>query len=174
MIASQLTEADYSTGSVTMVQNSNIVLGATTTFTNKMVGQWLRVSGGDNRWYRIATYATATDLRLETYYEGFSVATATYLIGQTPELPDELHEVIPHGVAADFYSGPQKDFASAQFHNNYFWTGDFNNNSRDITKSTGGVLGAKKRYLNRTNTSVVYRKHPGHSRFDDRWSTTLS
>jgi hypothetical protein len=139
-----------------------------------MIGRWFKATQADNRWYRIATFATSTQLILESYYEGTSNASSTYIIGESPEIPDEIHDILPHGAAADFYAGPRKDFASAQAHNNYFWTGDFNNNSRNPQNAEGGLLGAANRYASRSNTSIVYRNRERISRFDEAWSTVLS
>lgn len=169
-----MTADDYSTGDVDVTQNSRTVTGNGTTFVSGMIGRWLKVTGGDNRWYRIATFVTATELTLETYYEGLSVASASYVIGEQPEIPDDIHDILPHGAAAEFYAGPAKDFVAAQGHNNYFWTGDFNNNRRSLTNARGGLLGAVNRYTNRSNSSIVNKNIGQFNLFQDRWVSTLT
>lgn len=172
--AVEMTVDDYITGSVTATQNSSTIIGLGTTWTNAMIGRWFIASGGDKRWYRIASWASATQLILETVYEGFTVTGSNYVIGESPELPDEIHDILPHGAAADYFAGPRKDFPSAQAHLNYFYSGDFNNSSRNVQKATGGLLGAVNLYSSRANTNIVYRNKQRVSRFDEAWSTTLS
>lgn len=170
----EMTVSDYVTGTVNLTQNSQVVTGVATTFTSSMVGRWFKATGGDKRWYRIATYVTATDVRLETYYEGNSVNGVTYVIGESPNLPDEIHEILPHGAAADFYAGPAKDFAAAQAMINYYFTGDFNNGKRTGADIFGGLLGAKIRYAERGNTAIINKNPTPKWMFDERWTTTLT
>lgn len=170
----EMTADDYTTGDVDITENDQEVVGNATTFTVDMVGRWFKATDGDNYWYRIGTFTDATHLNLETFYEGETKTSAAYLIGESPEIPEELHEILPHGAAAEFFSGPRKDFASAQAHNNYFWTGDFNNDSRRIHDAQGGLLAAKARYATRINSGIIYHKHERIPRFDERWSTVLT
>lgn len=172
--AAEMTADDYAIGTITLTTDNIEIVGVGTTFTADMAGRWFKATGGDNFWYRIGSFTDTTHLNLETYYEGESKTSVAYIIGESPEIPEELHEIIPHGVAADFYSGPRKDFTSAQAHNNYFWTGDFSNASRRIQEAQGGLLGAQARYATRANSNIIYRKKARIARFDERFSTTLT
>lgn len=164
---------DYTTGSVTVANNSATVTGLGTTFTAAMVGRWFQTTN-DQYWYRIAGFTSVTVITLETVFEGTSGATQAYTIGETPELPPELHELLPVGVASDFYAGPRKDFASAQAMNNYFYTGDYNNSLRGLHSSVGGVLGALKQYSRRGHNKIVNKGGSKVDLYDDRWTSTLS
>jgi len=89
----QMTQDDYTTGTITVTNGSQTVTGSGTTFTAKMVGQWLEVTDGtDNNWYRVSAYTSATILTLENYYQGTSGGTKTYRIGQVMDLPEEYLE----------------------------------------------------------------------------------
>ena len=173
MLDRDMTIEDYTTGTVTVANNSATVTGAGTTFTAAMVGRWFQTTN-DQYWYRIAGFTSTTVITLETVFEGTSGALQAYTIGETPELPPELHELLPVGVAADFYAGPRKDFASAQAMNNYFWTGDYSNSLRTLKDAAGGVLGAQKQYSNRGGSRIIHKGGSKVDLYNDRWTSTLS
>lgn len=177
-----LSIADYVTGTATVTANSQTVIGVGTTWTSAMVGRWFTVTDpavpGQGYWYRITAVNSATSL---TLYSPWNQATATtgsglYIVGQTPELPEEGHGLLNWGVLADFYAGLQKDPTNAATYNNYFWTGDFNNTtrregSRDIA---GGLLGLMSRYSNRDDTRLIKRKPKLNPLQYKVFATTLS
>ena len=169
----EMTADDYTTGTVTLANNDATVTGAGTVFTSTMVGRWFKGTN-DGYWYRIASFADALNMELESSFDGTSGAGLAYTIGETPELPPELHDILPHGAAADFYSGPRKDFQAAQAHNNYFWTGDFGNPSRRLMDAAGGLLYAVKLYSRRSESKVIKKPSRRWNRFDERFSGTLS
>jgi hypothetical protein len=138
-----------------------------------MVGRWFQ-GNEDQFWYRIATFTDTTHIILESVFEGSTKTGDTYTIGEVPEIPPELHELIPHGVAADFYAGPRKDFEAAQAHNNYFWTGDFFNASRNVKLAAGGLIGAINKYSRRGDSSIVHKNIEMNDLYDERWTATLS
>lgn len=174
MLDRDMTQEDYTTGTVTVTNNSASVVGSGTTWTAAMVGRWFQANS-DQYWYRIASFTDTTHITLESVYEGTTTAGDTYIIGETPELPPELHYIIPYGVEADFYAGPRHDPATAQQYNNYFWTGDFNNSSRALRDVVGGVLGAEKLYSRRgSDIKVIQKEWDTYSLYDERWNSTLS
>ena len=88
-----LTEADYTTGTVTVTNGSTTITGSGTTFTAGMAGRWLQITDGtDGNWYRIASYSSATSLTLDNYYQGISGSGRTFRIGQVMDLPEEYQE----------------------------------------------------------------------------------
>ena len=168
-----MTIEDVTTGTVTVTANDATITHSGTSFTAAMVGRWFQTDN-DGLWYRIASFTDTSNMELESVFEGSSAAAQAFTIGEIPEIPPELHEILPHGVASDFYAGPRKDFTAAQAHNNYFWTGDFNNSNRDTDKVAGGLLAAVKKYSRRGNSKVIEGIGGGVNRFDERWSSTLS
>ena len=89
----EMTQDDYTTGTVTVTEGSQTITGAGTTFTENMVGQWFQVTDGtDGNWYRVSAYNSATGLTLENYYQGTSGAAKTFRIGQVMDLPEEYLE----------------------------------------------------------------------------------
>ncbi len=154
--------ADYNTGTVTTVANSQTVTGVGTAWTTAMINRWFVMNDptkqAQGMWYRIIDVPNATTLTLETSYESVGVSGATYNIGESPELPEEIHLSLVDGVLADYYAGPRKDAAMATWFNNVFWTGDGNQNKREEQIFTGGILGAKQRYAGRSDGALVYRR----------------
>lgn len=173
--------ADYTTGTVTVTQNSQTLTGAGgATFTPAMVGRWLVISTatapGEGYWYRISAYVSSTELTLETSWEGSTGSGLTYRIGQTPEIPEEGHILLSDGATADFYAGLRGDTAKASLFDNKFWTGSFSNTSRKEgdTNIKGGLIGLVNLYGDRNNSRIINRrpKLPGLSY--QTWGTTLS
>lgn len=72
--------ANYATGTVTVANGSNRVIGAATTFTLGMVGLYFK-KAGDATSYKIANFISTTEVQLDTNYRGTSGAGATYAIG---------------------------------------------------------------------------------------------
>lgn len=93
----RMTQADYTTGTITLTNGSATVTGSGTTFTAKMVGRTLLVedAGSDDFiGYKVAGFAGTTSLTLENAYGGSTGAGLTYRIGEVPDIPDEYHESV--------------------------------------------------------------------------------
>lgn len=180
-----LSVADYSASTVSLTQGSNLVTGSGTTFTSAMVGRWFTITDstvqGQGYWYRISGYTDATHISLGSLtgpvnWGNASCSGATYNIGETPEIPEELHSILAWGTASDFYGGMRKDPENAAMYDNLFWTGSPTNTSRKEGDSniTGGLLGAIDLYKDRDNRHLIKRK-PKLSPLNYKvWATTLS
>lgn len=89
----EMTQDDYTAGTVTVTNGSQTITGSGTVFTSKLVGQWFQTTdGSDENWYRISAFVSATVLTLENYYQGTSGTTKGYRAGQVPDLPEEFLE----------------------------------------------------------------------------------
>lgn len=89
----ELTQDDYTTGTLTVVNGSQTVTGSSTTFTSKLIGQFLQVTDGtDGNWYRVSDFVSPTVLTLENYYQGTSGSGKAYRVGQVVDLPEEYAE----------------------------------------------------------------------------------
>jgi len=75
------TIAEYTTGTVTVTQDSKTVTGSGTTFTVAMVGRKLRVAS-DTAFYEIAAFVSTTEITLAVPYQGSSAAGETFSIFQ--------------------------------------------------------------------------------------------
>jgi len=91
-----LSQADYSTGTVTVTNNSATVTGAGgATFIPDMAGRWIRVTApsGDEQWYEIGAYVNSTTLTLLNPYTGVTTSGASYVIGEMPLLAEDYQDL---------------------------------------------------------------------------------
>jgi hypothetical protein len=170
-----LTAEDYTTGTVDVTNDSAAVTGNGTAFTAHMVGRWL-TTDDDGEWYRIASVTDGTNLTLENVFQGTTATTASYRIGETPEIPDELHELPAYYAAQAYFIQKRKNSNQAAVWGNVFFTGDPQNSSRNPSEASGGLLGAKKRYSKRASTAIVrHRKRiRGDIFLEKAWATVIS
>ena len=91
----ELSQADYTIGTVTVTNASSVITGSGTTFTVDMVGRWIQVTApsGDNNWYQIGSYTSATVLGLVNQYQGNTVSGASYTIGEMPLLAEDYQDL---------------------------------------------------------------------------------
>ena len=155
---------DYASGDVDVTNASTTVTGNGTTFTNAMVGRWFTVTDlatpGQGYWYRIASVTDSTHLELETYWASDTATGISYRIGETPEMPEEGHSMLPFGTASDFYAGLRNDADNAARFDNMFWTGTYINTSRNMDDKniTGGLIGILRKYKDRERDNIVKRQ----------------
>ena len=171
-IEKDMDTVDYTTGDVILTNGDATVVGNGTTFTADFVGRWLK-GNIDGNWYKIATFTDVTHVELDATFQGTTGAGLAFTIGESPGIPVELHELIPHRVAAQWYS-VRKDFKSAQSHLNFYKYGVYIPTGNDIRYPQGGIEGANRRYSRRAQGHLIYRAKSRVSRFDERFSTTLS
>jgi len=87
----------YKTGTVSVTQNSNAVIGTGTAFiANSRVGDGFR--GPDGRWYEVTNIASNTALSISPNYEGPTAAGGFYSImpvqGYQKDLSDKVREIL--------------------------------------------------------------------------------
>lgn len=87
----------YKTGTVSVTQNSNAVIGAGTAFiANSRVGDGFR--GPDGRWYEVTNIASNTALSISPDYEGPTAAGGFYAImpvqGYQKDLSDQVRAIL--------------------------------------------------------------------------------
>jgi hypothetical protein len=181
-----LSVADFSTGTITLTLNSASVTNSSAVFTPAMVGRWLTVTDttvpGQGYWYRITGYTNTTTLTLGTSngqpvtWTNATATPASYVIGETPELPEELHSILAWGTASDFYGGMRKDPANQIMYDNLFWTGNAKNDQRALGKSQnlGGLIGAIDRYSDRDDRHLIKRRPKLNPLQYKVFATTLS
>lgn len=168
-ILKDMSADDYTTGTVDVVRGSANVTGNSTAFTSAMVGRYLEVLS-DGSFYRIDSVTSATLLTLENVYQGTTGSTQAYIIGESPEIPEQMHEFLPYKVAAAYYGGPRRDPTQAQSMLNYYYTGDFNNSSRNPQDIRSGVVYWINWYngKGRSTTGIVDHSDLRYSWFNDQ------
>jgi hypothetical protein len=155
-----MTQADYTTGTIARTISSKAIVGTGTTFTAAMVGRWLvETNSGipSSNFYRVGTFTDTTHITVHKKVVEATGSSLTYIIGESPELPDSLHEYIPYRAAAIYYKLRRKDAKHAKELLNFFYTGDYDNERR-TGKITGGVLHELRmlKERGRGNSQIVY------------------
>ncbi len=182
-----MTSEDYVEGDVTVTENSQTVTGNGTTWsgTNAKIGYWFSLadSNGEPRgnWYRISAVGSTTSITLETFFEEVGESGASYIIGETPEVPEEAHPLISIGAVADYFMFKRKDTKTGKEFNNMFWTGSPNitaSFARDTNPKMGGLLGLIASVEDRDDDSAIVERDQGR-RGDDiedflAWGSTIS
>jgi hypothetical protein len=171
---------DYTTGTAAVTENDQTVTlsaGVTTTF---KPGLWFSLSdsSGEPRgsWYRILSITDSTNLELETFFEESTESGASYIIGQTPELPEEAHNLLAIGALSDFYALKKKDLEAATRFDNKFWSGNYNVTALQARKDGmyGGLLALIDAYKDRDDSVIVSRSPVSRDMMDFRTPSTAT
>lgn len=89
----EMTQNDFSTGTIAINNNSKTLTHSATGFTAKMVGQYFQnTDGTDENWYKIAAFVSTSQLTLQSAYQGANVTASAFRIGQVMDLPEEYLE----------------------------------------------------------------------------------
>lgn len=108
-----LTQDDFTSGTVTVSNGAVAITHSATGFTQNMVGRWLQVTDGtDGKWYKIASYVSSSVLNLENYYEGISGSGRTFRIGEVMKIPNGYQDA-PVFFACERYYMTQNDQRTA-------------------------------------------------------------
>lgn len=80
------------TGTATVNNGATLVTDSATSFKPQMVGDAFTVTDGTGgNWYPIQTVPTNSTLNLQNAYIDQTSSTASYLIGQVPDIPEDYH-----------------------------------------------------------------------------------
>jgi hypothetical protein len=109
-----LSQADYTTGTITVTNGAVAVTHSASGFTQQMVGRYLQVTDGtDGKWYRIGAFVSSSVVNLENYYEGIGGSGRTFKIGEITKIPNAYQDA-PVYYALDRYYQTQNDQKTAQ------------------------------------------------------------
>lgn len=97
-----LSNADYTTGTITATNGSTTIAGAGTTFTAAMVGRYIKVNE-DGYWYKITAFTNATTITIEQNYQGTTAAGAGYTIGAMPPIPENYQEAPAYYATSQYW-----------------------------------------------------------------------
>ena len=171
---------DYNTGTASTTNGSSTVSISGATLTASMVGRsfYLTANGIDSgSWYRIAAVTPSTSITLENFFAESSVSGSTYVIGESPDIPEELHEFLPYRAAASYYAAKRRDMEHAQQLLNFYYTGDFANVNRK-GNIRGGILAVLKdlQERGRGNSQIVEMANSGRPPIlaGGVWSTVVT
>ena len=101
---------DYTTGTVTATNGSNIITGSGTTFvtTTNAVSEsrYIQIPqpSGDNLWYQVQSVTSTTSITLMAPYQGVTVSGASYTLGQMPVLLEDFQDMLLWKVLTYYFS----------------------------------------------------------------------
>ncbi len=115
-----LTLADYTTGTVSATNNSTTITGSGTGFLANYLSVagsvlnlnlWIKITppSGDGNWYQISSITSATVLTLVNTYQGGTASGASYIIGQMPLLLEDYHDLLVYRPLMIYYSSINPD-----------------------------------------------------------------
>lgn len=142
---SDLTRADYTTGTIVSVANQGTaVVGASTSWNASMVGSYIQIAetsganAGDGFWYEIAAVGSTTTLTLTKPYEGTAITAgaATYTIGQCSVIPEAYDIGIVYRSTALYWQN-QNDLVRSKM----YWLMYDGGNEAGYSKEYGGLVG---------------------------------
>ena len=123
-----LSVADYVTGTVSVTQNATAVTGSGTAWTTNMAGSWLNIAvsssnttSGDNAWYQIASVQSATALTL--MYQGQTVAGGAYIIGNVSLIPEDFQDLPLYRACYLYHASIKENKAKADMYMELYESG---------------------------------------------------
>ena len=110
-----LTFADYTTGTVTATVDSTTITGSGTGFVANYLPSagsvltlnlWIKITppSGDGNWYQISSLDSATQLTLVNTYKGGTTSGASFIIGQMPLLLEDFHDLLVYRPLMIYFS----------------------------------------------------------------------
>lgn len=176
-----LMTADYAAGTVAVTNSSTTVVGTGTSFTSAMVGRWFTIDDttvpGRGYFYRVVAVTDSTHLTLfQNWVGSTSSGVSSYRIGESPEIPEDLHMYLVDGVTGGFYKDYRHDAPSSVPYFNSFWTGDPSNPNRKIgdTDVAGGLIGGINAYEDRDDDPIIDRNPKLSPLTMKIWATSIT
>lgn len=101
---------DAVAGTVSVSEGGTTVTGVTTAWiptTNSISeSRWIQIPQpkGDNLWYQVQSVDSATSLTLYQPYQGVTVATSPYTLGQMPILIEDFHDMLVYKALVYYFT----------------------------------------------------------------------
>lgn len=111
---------DLTVGTLTVTNGSTTITHSGTSFSQQMIGAYVTVNDDtDGLWYRVAGFTSTSVLTLENYYQGIGGAGRTFLLGVTPDIPEDYHLALVYFAAYNFFLR-RKDMFMANMYQGLF------------------------------------------------------
>jgi hypothetical protein len=114
--ARDLEQDQYTTGTVTLANDSPTVTGTDTVFSLAMEGRYFKVNDelGDGMWYRITDYTNGTSITLENDWQQNDISGKNFIIAEAFALPEDLQMGPVYYTMWHYYAGIRKDRKEAK------------------------------------------------------------
>ena len=137
-----LSQADYTTGTVTATNGSPNISFAGSTLIGNMANRWIQISApaGDNQWYQIGNYYSATAIGLLNPYTGTAASSASYTIGEMPILSEDYQDLALYRALWIYFTSIVPDSGRSKLYENLYDVGFEKLNMEYGQKVTSPVL----------------------------------
>lgn len=143
-----LSQADYTTGTVSITTNTATLTGSGTTWTKAMAENgWIRIShsgtdaaNGDNQWYQISSVNSTTSITLMNNYIGATVDGGSYTLGQVPILPEDYQDLPLYRMGLIYYTTRFPDATRAAEYRKLYEEGEAKLNEEFGSKTSSVLL----------------------------------
>lgn len=117
-----LSQADYTTGTVSVTTNTANLTFVGSTLTAAMADRWVQIAepSGDNKWYQIQTITDATHAVLYNPYTGPTVAGGTFTIGEMPLLAEDYQDLALYRSLWIYYNSIVPNKSQAAIYKNLY------------------------------------------------------
>src|SRR3990167_3930604 len=97
-----MTADDYVTGTAVATNASASIVGTGTTWTTAMAGRFFKINS-DARWYELSTFGSTTTFTLKKTFQGLTVTTTNYTIGEMSPIPEDYHPLLWYQPVATYW-----------------------------------------------------------------------
>lgn len=138
-----LSQADYTTGTVTATNASPTLTFAGSVLVGNMANRWIQISApaGDNQWYQILSVNTGANTAvLYGNYTGTTVSGASFTIGEMAVLPEDYQDLPLYRALEIYFTSIVPNATNAKLYQGLYERGYEQLNSDYGSKTTGVVL----------------------------------
>jgi hypothetical protein len=138
-----LSQADYTIGTVTATNGSPNITFAGSTLVGNMANRWIQIQApaGDNQWYQILSVNTGANTAvLYGNYTGTTVAGASFVIGEMAVLPEDYQDLPLYRALEIYFTSIVPNPTNAKLYQGLYERGYEQLNGDYGSKTTGVVL----------------------------------
>ena len=138
-----LSQADYTIGTVTATNGSPNITFAGSTLVGNMANRWIQIQApaGDNQWYQILSVNTGANTAvLYGNYTGTSVSGASFVIGEMAVLPEDYQDLPLYRALEIYFTSIVPNPTNAKLYQGLYERGYEQLNGDYGSKTTGVVL----------------------------------
>lgn len=139
-----LSADDYGTGTVAITNGGTTITGTGTTFTAAMAGRWIKPTT-DGNWYKISSFTSTTVMTLLMPYQGTTVTTDAFVIGELPRTPEGTHEIAVHYALWMHFIGVKRDVEMAKRYEKLWREGTVWAQANFGSRYSSGVIPSQRR-----------------------------
>lgn len=147
--------ADYVTGTAVATNGSVNIVGTGTTWTTAMAGRYFKINS-DTRWYELLTFGSTTTFALKKAFQGLTVTTTAYTIGEMSIIPEDYHSLLWYQPVAQYWMMKKEPQQAAYYQALYDKGKTTFFNAYSKRSRTQLLRPRRQRYLGRTSATGTW------------------